>query len=355
MSIMKSITTCLKAGALAALTLLSTPAVAQSNDSSPLSRVPAGVPIKVSAFGERPVFSPNGQKLAFMSKSYGDVFELDFGTGEISLVTGFPHAGLLRAHYLVNGDLFLIGAKYFDETFDTWTTRTNDQEMWIYRPGSEAPVPLNNTISEGITLSYTSNLAAWAENFESTPDSIPANESVIYLSEILYDEDDNPSLGDKREIVRGNLPDCQLEPQDFINNDTELLYNCYIVTDAGVRTHILKINLETNETETVVPFFEDEFNEGENVARDSSFFLVESNRDTPALEDSGDRLIDTWKVSLLDGPPYENWERLTFLAQDSVSKTGNPVLSPDGKTIAYSLGRIGTDPGEGFGIYIQGI
>src|SRR3954449_6233513 len=58
-------------------------------------------------FGERASWSPDGQRLAFMSKSFGDAFEMDLRTRAIRLLTHYPHPGFLRVQYLPNGDYFL--------------------------------------------------------------------------------------------------------------------------------------------------------------------------------------------------------------------------------------------------------
>ena len=62
-------------------------------------------------FGERASWSPDGRRIAFMSKSFGDAFEIDAATRVIRLLTHYPHAGFLRVQYLPNGDYFLIGAR----------------------------------------------------------------------------------------------------------------------------------------------------------------------------------------------------------------------------------------------------
>src|SRR3569832_1071045 len=88
----------------------------------------------LTGFGERAVWSPDGKRIAFMSKSFGDAFEIDLSTKLTRLLTGhFRHAGFLRVHYLPNGDYFLIGAREFK---DIRTTRDRDQEMWVMKAGA---------------------------------------------------------------------------------------------------------------------------------------------------------------------------------------------------------------------------
>jgi WD40 repeat protein len=60
--------------------------------------------------------SPDGTRIAFMGKSFGDAFEIDLSTKMTRLLTGhFHHEGFLRVQYLPNGDFFLIGAPHFTD------------------------------------------------------------------------------------------------------------------------------------------------------------------------------------------------------------------------------------------------
>ena len=101
---------------------------------------------QLTAFGERAAWSPDGRRIAFMSKSFGDAFEIDLQTRLIRLLTGhFRHAGFLRVQYLPNGDYVLIGARDFT---DVGVTRERDQEMWVMSANARsAPEPLNQKIS----------------------------------------------------------------------------------------------------------------------------------------------------------------------------------------------------------------
>src|SRR3954469_25618255 len=113
-------------------------------------------------FGERASWSPDGTRIAFMSKSFGDAFDIDVRTRTIRLLTHYPHAGFLRVQYLPNGDYFLIGARTFT---DVNTTRGHDQEMWVlphdFKPGDRAR-PLDHKISEGVAISRRAMRIAWS-------------------------------------------------------------------------------------------------------------------------------------------------------------------------------------------------
>jgi hypothetical protein len=108
----------------------------------PEEHLPSNI-IRLTYFGERASWSPDGGRIAFMEKSFGDAYEIELSTKALRLLTHYAHPGFLRVQYLPNGDYFLIGAKTFT---DIQTTRGRDQEMWIlrhdFKPGDHA-IPLD--------------------------------------------------------------------------------------------------------------------------------------------------------------------------------------------------------------------
>src|SRR5215203_1494834 len=195
---------------------------------SPEENLPPHI-TRLTGFGERAVWSPDGKRIAFMSKSFGDAFEIDLATRMTRLLTGhFRHAGFLRVHYLPNGDYFLIGARTFT---DIRTTRDRDQEMWVMKAGARTPpVALGHKISEGVAVSRKRMRIAWANTRGQYPDRLAEGESVIYMADIVY-ADGVPALANTREVMRARRPDCTLEAQDFRRDDAELVYVCYRTGD----------------------------------------------------------------------------------------------------------------------------
>ncbi|HEX6212621.1 MAG TPA: hypothetical protein VF136_17715, partial [Methylomirabilota bacterium] len=135
-------------------------AVSQGTKSgSPEDQLPPNIR-PLTGFGERASWSPDGRRIAFMSKSFGDAFVVDVSTRVIRLLTHYPNAGYLRVQYLPNGDYFLIGARSFT---DVRTTRARDQEMWVLpADGRGEPVPLEHKISEGVAISRRAPRIAWS-------------------------------------------------------------------------------------------------------------------------------------------------------------------------------------------------
>ena len=66
---------------------------------------------KLCDYGERPYWSPDGSKIAFIENNYGDICEMDFATRKVrNLTKGLgEHHSFLRVLYLPNGDFLLIG------------------------------------------------------------------------------------------------------------------------------------------------------------------------------------------------------------------------------------------------------
>jgi Tol biopolymer transport system component len=322
---------------------LSLPALSQAKkEGTPESKLPPNI-THLIGFGERASWSPDGKRIAFMEKSLGDAFEIDLNTKLTRLLTGhFQHKGFLRVQYLPNGDLFLIGAKTFE---DIRTTRSRDQEMWVLKADAkQPPVPLNHKISEGVAISRKQMKIAWSNTRGQYPDQLAEGESVIYTADIAY-KNGAPTLENKKEIIRAKAPECTLEAQDFRNDDTELIYTCYRSPYADV----LGIDLNTNKV-TVYRKLDGEYNEVEGIFPDGKYTLVESSREQGGPERQNSRYIDIWKLKL--EPNSTDYVRVTRWGEYEGYKASNPVVSPDGKFIAFQSARSKDPAGVGYGIFL---
>jgi Tol biopolymer transport system component len=305
---------------------------------SPEDRLPPNI-TQLTGFGERASWSPDGRRIAFMSKSFGDAFVVDVATKVVRLLTHYPSAGYLRVQYLPNGDYFLIGARTFT---DIRTTRARDQEMWVLEAnGSGQPVPLEHKISEGLAISRRTSRIAWSNTRGQYPDLLAEGESVLYTADIVKDGG-APRLVNKKEIMRAKGPDCTLEAQDFRKDDSELIYTCYRNPFADV----FGVDLGTGKV-TTYRKLAGEYNEVEGIFPDGEYTLVESSRDQ-AQQDSSH--IDIWKLKL--EPDSTDFVRMTRWGEYAGFKASNPVVSPDGKTIAFQSARTRDQAGVGYGIYL---
>lgn len=294
---------------------------------------------QLTAFGERASWSPDGKRIAFMAKSFGDAFVVDVATKTIRLLTPAPSAGFLRVQYLPSGDYFLIGARTFT---DIRTTRDRDQEMWLLRAAGGPPIALGHKISEGVAISRKTNRIAWSNTRGQYPELLAEGESVLYMADII-EENGVPALANKVELIRAKRPECTLEAQDFRFDDTELIYTCYRTPFADV----FGLNLKTKAI-TTFRRIEGEYNEVEGIFPDGKSTLVESSRDQ--LQQNSN-YIDIWRMPLV--PNATEFVRLTHWGEYEGYKASNPVVSPDGKTIAFQSARSKDAAGVGYGIYLM--
>jgi Tol biopolymer transport system component len=317
---------------------MATVAAGSQRSGGPEDHLPPGI-TRLTSFGERASWSPDGSRIAFMSKSFGDAFVVDVATKTIRLLTHYPNAGYLRVQYLPDGSFFLIGARTFT---DIRTTRSRDQEMWVLpAEGTGQPIPLDHKISEGVAIARTQPKIAWSNTHGQYPDLLAEGESVIYTADIVR-EAGRPTLAHKKEVLRARAPECTLEAQDFRNHDTELVYTCYREGFADV----FGIDLATGKR-TTYRKLPNEYNEVEGIFPDGQHTLVESSREQAAQDSSH---IDIWRLRL--EPESADFVRLTRWGDYPGYKASNPVVSPDGRTIAFQSARSSDAAGVGYGIYL---
>jgi len=331
-------------GALALATQLAAPLAAQPTTAgSPEAHLPPNV-TQLTAFGERAVWSPDGRRIAFMGKSFGDAFEIDLHTRLVRMLTAhFRHAGFLRVHYLPNGDLLLIGARDFK---DIRTTRDRDEELWVMKPDAQSPpVALGQKLSEGVAVSRTRLRIAWSNTHGQYPDSVAEGESVMYVADVVY-ENGAPRLANRTEVLRARRPACTLEAQDFRRDDRELVYTCY---REGGKADVFGIDLATHAV-TTYRKVDGEYNEGEGVSPDGAWELVESSRDQGGPERQNASYIDLWKMRLV--PNSTDFVRMTRWGDYEGYKASNPSVSPDGRFFAFQSARSRDPAGVGYGIFL---
>jgi Tol biopolymer transport system component len=185
---------------------------------------------------------------------------------------------------------------------------------------------------------------AWSNTRGQYPDRFQEGESAMYTADIVFDSG-GPKLVNEKEILRAKAPECTLEAQDFRNNDTELIYTCYRSPFADV----LGIDLSTGKT-TVYRKIAGEYNEVEGIFPDGKYTLVESSREQ--LEQNSN-YIDIWKLKL--EPNSQDFTRVTHWGEYRGYKASNPVVSVDGKRIAFQSARSKDPAGVGYGIFVMDV
>jgi Tol biopolymer transport system component len=188
-------------------------------------------------------------------------------------------------------------------------------------------------------------MIAWSNTHGQYPDLLAEGQSVIYTADIV-EEGGRPRLANKQEVLRARAPECTLEAQDFRNDDRELVYTCYRSPFADV----LGLDLETGRV-TVYRKLPDEYNEVEGVSPDGRWALVESSREQGGPERQNSRYIDLWQLTLEANSP--DFVRVTRWGDYEGYKASNPVVSHDGRRIAFQSARNDEPAGVGHGIFIM--
>jgi hypothetical protein len=330
--------------------LFAAPLFAQRQSGSPLDHLPSNVEM-ITHFGERSDFSPDNRQIAFMDKSFGDAFSIDLATRQIRCLTcSIPGAVFLRVMHLSNGDYVLIGPEKF---IDTRTSRGRDNELWYLnkKPGSK-PVRFGIHLSEGAALSKTSMKIAYSELPAQFPE-IPKDNSRIVVADIDL-SDGSPRIINRKVIYESHTSGCILEAQDFYANDSKLTFTCYVRKDLPAHVEILanvmSINIQTGEV-TNMTQHDGTYNEVEGIFPNGQYTCVEGDRQVAEIGgDHGMRNIDIWKLGL-DGTG-KNFVRLTHFNDYEGWKASNPVVSTDGKYMAFQAASTKDDAGVGYGILL---
>jgi len=298
---------------------------------SPVDELPPHIQ-RVTWFGERADWSHDGKRLLFLSKTFGDAYEVELATRIIRPVTlHYFHEGYTRALYLANGDILLSGARKFDAQ-KPWDSRSEaNAELWVLKKDlSGPPVPLGEKCSEGPAVSRKHTRIAWTQK------------NAMYVGDIVY-EGGKPRLSGRKKILDArDLPfKCGLETQSFRPPDEkELTFSAY-----GYQgTEVMGLDLQTGKVANYsnAP---NQYDEPEGMFPDGKCTLVECDRHNP----KGSSHIDLYKLAL-DGSGRS--ERLTFFNDYPGYKASNPVVSDDGRFMAFQFARQSDPAGVGRGILV---
>lgn len=327
---------------LIAAALLAAPVGAQLKQGSPLDALPPNIEL-LTHFGERADFSPDNSEIAFMGKSFGDAFVINLKTRAIRCLTcNVPGAAFLRVMHLSNGDYLLIGPERFT---DIRTSRSRDNELWYLarKPGAR-PVRLNQKMSEGAAVSKQALRIAFSETSAQNPSLKPGSSRIL----VAQVDPLEPALSNKRIVVTSPDGSCTLEAQDFFDKDRKLTYTCY---ERGGTASVWSVDLETGERTNHSRAI-GSYNEAEGIFPDGLHTCVESDRQA-VLRGKTElfRDVDIWKLRL-DGTG-QSFERLTHFNDYEGWKASNPVVSTDGKMLAFQAARTADEAGVGYGILLM--
>ena len=328
------------AALLVALTLQ---AASQRLPGSQLDRLPANLEV-LTYFGERADISPDNQRVAFMAKSFGDAMVIDLATRAIRCLTcNVPGAAFLRVMHLVSGDYILIGPDHFE---NIGVSRTRDNELWFLgRARGSKPVKFGEKMSEGMAISKTSLKVAYSQVHAQVAE-VPAGASRLVVADVDL-SGAAPALVNKKIVYESKDNGCTIEAQDFYDHDAKLTFTCY---EPRSSASVMGIDLATGQV-TNFSKAPGTYNEVEGIFPDGQYTCVEADRQIATLGGAhGSGNIDIWKLKL-DGTG-KDFVRLTHFNDYEAGKASNPVVSTDGRFMAFQTAKT-TDPaGVGYGILL---
>ena len=302
---------------------------------------------RLTWFGQRADWSHDGSKILFLAKTFGDAYEVDVKTGIITPVTQhYYHEGYVRALYLANGDILLSGAPSFNAE-DPFPSRHSEAELWVLDKSlNKPPIRLNMKCSEGPAVSRTKMRIARRIDYEDYPDRLEEGTCQLWMADIQYREG-NPELVNSKLILdTRDLPfTCYPEPQNFRPPlERELIFSAYEYQG----TEVMGLNLESGE---IINYSKTatQYDEPEGIFPDGQYTLVEADHHKPPDKETGWRNIDIYKLAL-DGSG--NAERMTYFNDFPGGKASNPVVSDDGRYMAFQLASTSDMAGIGYGIFI---
>lgn len=335
---------------------------------------------QIAEWGSRADWAPDSKRLLFVSKQFGDVFELDVATGKTRPLTfNFSHAGIIRAFYLANGDILLAAPRVHTPGKDNFE-RIFKSELWVLKGDLSAPpVALGVPNLEGVAVSQNKMRIAWgtppggALPSEATMKAMANTANEIWTADIV-------GSGDTAKVANSRLlVDCaakvgplaaitakagtrcwMVEPQNFVPLDDTLLTFSLMTVPANqqgpvdlnvVDINPYTVNLRTGEI-TALKKDARAYAEIEGVFPDGKSSIVEyyDRRDGRKAVD----VIDLWRMSL-DG--RETLTQLTrYNSIDPQLKANQGVVSPDGRWMAFGISTAAIEdkvPGQGIGLFLM--
>jgi hypothetical protein len=185
---------------------------------------------------------------------------------------------------------------------------------------------------------------AWSYRAAQFPGEMPPGSSQMHEADIVY-EKGVPTLANQRKILDSrDLPfKATLEPQNYRPPlERELIFSAYDYQ----QTDVFGVDLTTGKL-TNYSNGPGVYDEPEGIFPSGEFTTVESDKHNPAGK--GFDRADIHKLKL-DGSGA--MERLTFFADVPTYRGSNPVVSDDGRYMAFQMGRSGVAAGIGYGLFL---
>jgi len=199
-------------------------------------------------------------------------------------------------------------------------------------------------MSEGAAISKKTLKIAVSQTVAQSPDLAPEASRLVVAD---LDISGVPKLVNQKTVYESKDRSCTLEAQDFYDNDSKMTFTCY---EPEGHSSVMGIDLKTGQV-TNFSKAPGTYNEVEGIFPDGLYTAVEADRQCAQLGGPrGAGNIDIWKLRL-DGTG-KDFTRLTNFNDYEGGKASNPVLSTDGRFMAFQSAKT-TDPaGVGYGILI---
>ncbi|HTL18977.1 MAG TPA: hypothetical protein VL793_17190, partial [Patescibacteria group bacterium] len=234
------------------------------------------------------------------------------------------------------------------ESYDPKKSGEAREQCWLYvldKSFAKPAAPLGTKCSEGPAVSRSRMHIAWTHVAAEYPSEMAAGSSRMQEADIIF-EDGKPKLANQKLIVESkDLPfKCTMETQNFRPpEERELTFSAY-----GYQgTDVCGIDLVTKKV-TNYSNSPGQYDEPEGIYPDGQFTLVECDKQNL----QGPNHVDLWKLKL-DGTGYV--ERLTHFSDYPGYKASNPVVSDDGKFVAFQMAQSRDAAGVGHGIFVYDI
>lgn len=305
----------------------------------PLENLPKHIEV-LTHFGERADISPDNNRIAFMSKSFGDAMIADVKTKNITCLTcNIPAAAFLRVMHLSSGDYLLIGPDRFE---NPEASRKNTDLWFLSKERNSKPVKIGQTVNEGVAVSKKSMKLAFTRHLPN-----PTQKSTQLVVADIDLTGSSPKLINEKIVLENTDKICTLEAQDFYDNDTKMTFFCYIPNGAF---EVKGIDLITRQV-TNFSNSPQAFNEPEGIFPDGKHTTVEADRQCEWLGGQrGSTNLDIWKLKL--NGTGKDFVRLTHFNDYEGGKASNPVVSTDGRFMAFQAAKSTDPPGTGHGLLL---
>ncbi|HYQ55988.1 MAG TPA: hypothetical protein VEP89_01490, partial [Draconibacterium sp.] len=236
--------------------------------------------------------------------------------------------------------VLLSGCASFDAE-NPHANRQRKAELWILdKSYRQPPTRLGTKCSEGPAVSRKNMKIAWTIAAVQYPETMEEGQYRFYMADIVYN-DGKPELVNKKKILdnKKDVEFVDMEVQNFIPPaETSIIFSAYQFQG----TEVMKLDLETGEVKNMsnAP---GQYDEPEGIYPDGKYTLVECDRETGA--------VDIYRLRL-DGTG-DDLVRMTNFSDYEGYKSSNPVVSDDGKYMAFQMARSTDLAGIGYGIFIM--